>query len=159
MSLDELSKLLMENHSLALLSSHPGNITKMCEFVELWCELPAIVVKDVALGMFEVLQIIAIRAKDVASPLVAGFQIAFFLIAISGGPQRPKMNLATRLSEVLLVEERNEYQRVGAKSCRQNDRLACFACAPESDVPLRYPTQVGSQARACKAIRRFPSIR
>jgi hypothetical protein len=56
MSLDEFAKLLVENHTFALLPSQALTyiITEMCEFVER-CELPVIVVEHVALGLFEVL--------------------------------------------------------------------------------------------------------
>jgi hypothetical protein len=47
------------------------------------------------------------------------------------------MNLATRQSEVLFVEERNEYQRVSAKSGSQNDRLVLYVSRNQPVVPLR----------------------
>jgi hypothetical protein len=72
-------------------------------------------------------QIIVIRAKNVETSSVAGFQIAFFLIAISGGWRVPKVNLATRLSEVLLVEERMATHGTGGGGALAlNSEMALF---------------------------------
>jgi hypothetical protein len=81
----------------------------MCEFVA-WCKLPAVIVQNAALCLFEILPDDRNSNEEFCKAFSSRIPNSVFLDCDLWGV--PEMNLANRLSEVLLVEERNGYQRV-----------------------------------------------
>jgi hypothetical protein len=120
MIFDELTKLLVENHALVLLSGSLNDITYMLKFAE--CrKLPGVVVENAALCLLVVLPNNRYASEGCCKTFVGRIPNGSFLDSELW--RAPKMNLASSLHEVLVVEEVHEYQRVGAESFRKHD---CF---------------------------------